>query len=424
MSNMQELKKGIQTALSAARDIAAKAEGENRDFTAEERETVAKCLKDANELKGQLKQAKSDADMVDQIGRLGEGIEFDENGSKRRGPTPAAAEGTIGERFVKSAEWQAFMKRFPGGRIPEATRGLSASPVGFKTLLTGDSSSSVGAFVVPEQTGIYEGLGRYPLTLRQLLSNRKTGSDTVEFVRQVTQVNAAAPVPEANVTTYTGATGQVSGEKPEGGMTFERVSEAVKTLAVWIPATKRALSDAAQLRGLIDQELREDLNEELEEQILSGDGTGENFTGLYNTAGTLTQAYTTDIPTTTRKALTNLMTNGKQRPSAWLMHPADWETIELLKDANDRYYWGGPINRGPATLWGVPVVQSFYATEGLPILGNFNKAVLWDREQANISVSDSHSDFFIRNMIAVLAEMRAAFGVIRPSAFVEVDLTA
>ena len=49
--------------------------------------------------------------------------------------------------------------------------------------------------------------------------------------------------------------------------------------------------------------------------------------------------------------------------------------------------------------------------------------VLWDREQANISVSDSHADFFIRNMIAILAELRAAMGVIRPSAFVEVDLS-
>jgi len=39
-------------------------------------------------------------------------------------------------------------------------------------------------------------------------------------------------------------------------------------------------------------------------------------------------------------------------------------------------------------------------------------------------VSDSHSDFFVRNLVAILGELRAAFAVIRPSAFVEVDLTA
>jgi hypothetical protein len=50
--------------------------------------------------------------------------------------------------------------------------------------------------------------------------------------------------------------------------------------------------------------------------------------------------------------------------------------------------------------------------------------MLWDREQAAISVSDSHADFFVRNLIAILAELRAAFGVIRPPAFVAIDLDA
>jgi hypothetical protein len=58
------------------------------------------------------------------------------------------------------------------------------------------------------------------------------------------------------------------------------------------------------------------------------------------------------------------------------------------------------------------------------ILGAWNKMVVWDRERSTISVSDSHADFFIRNMLAILAEMRAAMGVIRPSGFVTVDLSA
>jgi HK97 family phage major capsid protein len=129
-----------------------------------------------------------------------------------------------------------------------------------------------------------------------------------------------------------------------------------------------------------------------------------------------------DILVTTRKAITNLLMNGKQVPSAFVLNPEDWETIELLKDSEGRFRWGGPIARGPKTLWGVPVAESFFQPQGSAWLGNWSKAVLWDREQANISVSDSHADFFIRNMVAILAELRAAFGVIRPTAFVEVDL--
>lgn len=38
-------------------------------------------------------------------------------------------------------------------------------------------------------------------------------------------------------------------------------------------------------------------------------------------------------------------------------------------------------------------------------------------------MTDSHLDFFVRNLVAILAEMRAAFGVVQPNAFVEIDLT-
>jgi hypothetical protein len=40
--------------------------------------------------------------------------------------------------------------------------------------------------------------------------------------------------------------------------------------------------------------------------------------------------------------------------------------------------------------------------------------MLWDRQQTTLAVSDSHADFFIRNMVAFLAELRAVSGTIRP----------
>lgn len=425
---LKELLEVRQKALEEARAICDRVDQENRDFTAEERQRVHDLLDGATRIKDRIKQLKDDQDLRQRVIELGESITIVDGGGRKSSPVASGVGQTLGERFVNAKAWQDWLKAY-GGRIPDSAKGISSPPVEMgalglfrKDLITGSDPTSAGAFVVPDQTGIYEPLGRYPLTLRDLISVRTTTSDTVEYVRQVTQVTQAAPVPEANVTDYTGYPGEVEGRKPEGSMSFERVSESVKTIAVWIPATKRALSDASQLRGLIDQELRDDLAEELENQILNGNGIGENFTGLANTANTLVQPFVSDILVTTRKAITNLLKNGKQRPTAWLMHPEDWEAIELLKDSEDRFRWGGPLARGPMTLWGVPVVQSFFQTPGTAWLGNWSKAVLWDREQASISVSDSHSDFFVRNMVAILAEMRAAFGIIRPSAFVEVDL--
>ncbi len=439
MKTLKELQEELKKFLTDARDLCDLVDKEKRDFTPEERQKVAGLMEDAKKKKGEIKTIQDDDAMRKSILELGEGIEIlgDGKGGGNGNGRPKGARflsepvhDTLGEAFVQSKAWQDWLKQVaPGGHIADSRKGISSPPLEFKRfgmfrkdLITGASATSAGAFITPEDTGIYEPLGRYPLSLRDLISLRTTTSDSVEFVRQTSQVTQSTPVAEANITDYTGATGQVSGEKPEGAVAFERVTENVKTIAVWIPATKRAISDAAQLRGLIDQELREDVAEELENQLINGDGVGENFTGLANTANILAQAFDTDIITTTRKAITNLLLNGKQIPTAWLLHPTDWESIDLTQDLQGRYYWGGPQAQGPRTLWGVPVVQSFLLTQGTAYLGNWRKMVLWDREQATISVSDSHSDFFIRNMIAILAEMRAAMGVIRPSAFVEVDL--
>lgn len=434
------LKANLQELLEAARDIAAKAEEEERDFTGEERDQVAKLLEEAKDVKAKIREQEKDDDLRKQIEGLS--AEFAKNtgegpGSRRPGAQPGNG-GTLGQRFVTSKEFKQWMAQVaPSGRIPDSVKGLHSPPVEFKSLLrglramgakdlvVGDSDTSAGAFVQTDYTGIYEPLGRFALNILDLISHRETTSDLVEFVRQTTRVQEAATVQEANVTDSDSTeTGAVTGEKPEGTTEFEKVQAAVKTIAVWIPATKRALSDAAQIRGIIDQELQDDLMEELEDQIVNGDGAGENLTGIFNTANVLEQAWDTDILTTARKAITYLQVTGRATPTAWVLHPEDWEAIELETDDNGRYYYAGPQQRGPQTLWGVPVATSQTLTQGTGLLGDFRKAILWDREAASIQVSDSHDDFFIRNMVAILAEMRAAFGLIRPTGFVEVALEA
>lgn len=287
-----------------------------------------------------------------------------------------------------------------------------------KTLITGAGATSGGPLVIPDFQPIVDQRFQRPLTIRDIVTNGQTGSDSLEYVRVTSVTNNAAPVAEAT------ATSGSSGTKPESAMAMERVSESVKTIAHWIPATNRALADAPQLRTLIDNFLRYGLEEELEDQMLTGNGSGENFTGILNVSGTTAQAFDTNILTTTRKARTKVRTVGRATPTAWVMHPTDWESIDLLQDNEARYYYGGPANLGQPRLWGLPVVESEGMTVGTAVVADWRMAILWDRLQTAISMSNAHADFFIRNLVAILAEMRAAFGVIRPSAFVIADLTA
>lgn len=336
---------------------------------------------------------------------------------------------TVGERFASSEAFREWHSRMaPNGVIPETTKGIQSPPMQFGgltelgqiygDLLTGVSSTSGGAFITAAQYLQLTELGRRPLTLRQIVTNLQTSSDLVEYVRVTTETNNAAPVAEA-----TGA-GDGTGMKPESALAFERVSTPVITIAHWIPATKRVLSDASQLRGLIDSFLRYGLEEELEDQIANGSGVGENFTGILNTSGTQAQAWDTNILKTTRIARRKVRTVGRRTPTAYILNPEDWETIDLLQDNEARYFFGGPAAMGSPRLWGLPVIESEAIPVGTGLVGDFSVCVLWDREQASISVSDSHSDFFTRNLVAILAELRAAFGILKPNAIVEIDLTA
>lgn len=425
MNKIEELKEQLKHHLTEAQTIAAKAESEDRDFSDEERAQVTEHMAKAKDAKAGLEKAKADREMRSALKDLGEDIGLNEKQGRGEKRTPSGLivpdeKTSLGETFVKSPEYQALLDMAPNGRFQEKQR-VQSRPVGYKALVTGASDTSGGAWVFNDVLGQRVGLDAFqrPLMLRDVVSSGTTTSDTVEYVRVTGTTNSAAPVAEATDSTGT------SGTKPESGLTAAKVTTPVRTIAHWIPITKRALSDAAQVRTLIDNFLRYGLEEELEDQMIGGDNTGENFEGLANVSGVQAQAWDSNLLTTTRKAKTKVKLVGRSVANAYLLNPSDVEAIDLLQDNEARFYFGGPSGVGTAgTLWGLPVIETEAVPAGTGYVGDFRKAILWDREQASITMTDSHSDFFVRNMVAILAEMRAAFGVIQPSAFVEIDLTA
>ena len=105
----------------------------------------------------------------------------------------------------------------------------------------------------------------------------------------------------------------------------------------------------------------------------------------------------------------------------------DWAAVRLSRESAvtgnvnpGGYLWGAPSMSGPDTLWGRPVVMSLGMTEGTVLTGDFQLGCqLFDREQAAIKVG-TIDDQFVRNMQTILAELRAAFAVFRPTAFCRV----
>ena len=345
---------------------------------------------------------------------------------------------TFGELFTESDAYGEFVKRYAkNGVIPNAVKGVQSNPfsgaVDLKDLITGSSSTSAGAFVQNDRyPTITDLVGDRELTVRDLVTVGSTTSDTVEYVRVTGKTNNAAPVAEA--TSAAGATAPEAagalvpnaggGYKPESALALEVVSTSVKTIAHWIPITKRAAADASQVRTLVDNFLRVGLNEELEDQILTGSGSGENFEGITTAVSQTVGSAGTDIDAIV-DAIRTVRVTGRRKPTALVIHPNDWYSAGFLtaKDGvNGGYLIGDPrasveqLNQ----LWGLQVVVSEAMTENTALVGDFRQAVLWEREGVSLMVSDQHADFFTRNLLAILAEMRAAFGVLDVQAFCEV----
>lgn len=428
-------------AAKAAREIAEKADAEGREMTEAERADFTAKFAEATAKKADADVAKKDADIIKQASELADLVGDPEStkadlDEQLRNPTREQLQKTLGRTIVDSPEFKAMMKPFATG-IPSKAR-IHSDPINVKSfirsksLFTGGSDTSAGAFVTAERTNIVEMLGRRDFRIRDLVSVRTTGSDTVEYVEQTSHTNNAAETAEATTSaapTQDGSTGALikaagGGYKPEGAWAFAIKTANVKTIAEWVPATKRAIADAGQLEGLINDELRKDIEEREDTQLISGGGTGEDLTGIMNWSGIQTQAFSNNLFESVRKGITKARKVGRVVPNGIVMAPEDVEVVDLAQDANDRYYSGGPFAGGPRTLWGYPIVESEAITAGHALVGDFSKAVLWDREQTTVTMTDSHEDFFVRNLVAILAEERVAFAVTRPKAFVDVDVAA
>lgn len=331
---------------------------------------------------------------------------------------------SLGYRFTDSQEYKDWLHAVaPSGVVPEGIRVGSSPAMEAKDLVTGVSTTSAGALVRRDYAPLVD-FPFQPLTIRDVVTVGRTGSDLIEFPRVTGYTSNAAPVAEAT-TPPTSFQQADNGRKPQSSLALEKVTTSVKTIAHWIPVTRRALSDAPQIQTLIDNFLNIGLELELEEQMIKGNGSGENFLGLDNTPNITIQPFDTDIKTTTRKALTKARVIGRaQRISGFILNPYDWEALDLDQDGEDRYYFGGPMVLGQKRLWGQIVVESEAVFQGTGYTGDTKQAVLWDREQATIRMSDGVEDYFVRNLVAILAELRAAFGVFRPPAIVRMDLAA
>lgn len=307
---------------------------------------------------------------------------------------------SMGEQFIESDAYAEIKSR--------GYRGESSS-VEIKDITGG--AASAGALLTPY---LREAILREPdrnLFVRQLLNNVPVNTDAVQIFRELAFDNQAGF-----------QAGQLT-EKPKSDITFESDTVTIETIAHYIIASRQILSDAPRLRAYIDQRLVYGLNLKMDEQILYGDGTGQNFTGLLvdsavQDVGAMAAGVTRIDHV--RDAITKAQQANYYNVNGLVMGPQDWAEIEKAKGDDGHYIWVNVQDGGTPRLWRVPVVVSNAMEEGDFILGDWTMgAALYTREGVSVRTSESHADLFVRNGVAILAEERAALGVELPLAFVK-----
>lgn len=362
------------------------------------RNVAEDALREAKSASGEVKASvKAAADEA--LASMGARVAELEQKAARRGKADADEFKSVGQRFVEDEGFKAI-----GGNA--SWRGRHALEV--KNITSTTAAGTVRADRSPE----FVMLANRRMTIRDLLTPGTTSSNAVEFVREATFTNSAAPVAEAAA-------------KPQSSMTTALSTVNVRTIAHWMRASRQVLADAPQLQSIIDGRLRYGLAFAEEQQLLAGDGTGQNINGLITQATAYSAPFALAGATaidTIRLAL--LQASLAEFPSTGIvMHPTDWARIETTKDSQGRYIIGNPQQGTQPTLWGLPVVATQAITVDKVLVGAFRLgAQIFDREDAVVMVSTEDQDNFVKNLVTVLAEERLALAVYRPTAFVYADL--
>lgn len=330
------------------------------------------------------------------------------------GAAPAARGASMGERFAASSVIEDLRSR-PGGLEGRAAIGSTqgvpvASREEFRALLT-----TPAGVVAPDQAPGIRPLPLVPpLTVLDMVTWGTTDSDTVKWVREKAFDNQA------------GIQANQGDAKNESAIELEPVEFSVQTYAHWLPAAKQALADVSGLRTLVDAKLAWGLRRMLAKEIIDTLTATQGLPSLEKSGATVEHM----VEDLYDSIMTIYDTTGEM-PDAVFANRVDHKALRFARhdkltvgedvEMVGGFMFGPPSIVTPIEIEGVPVLVNPDVTAGSPVVGLWREFGVWLREGVTTSVSDSHEDFFIRNLVAILSEFRAAIGAMELAAFCMVE---
>ena len=308
---------------------------------------------------------------------------------------------TWGEQLITRPEFKAAVDR--GGRDVSLR-----VPIEVKNTIIAD-----GTTVFPmNKPGVIAG-GFVPLTIRAALTSIPVSTNAVNALRENAWTNSAAEVSEG-------------ASKPESDLTFTNYDVNIRTVAHWIKVSNALLADAPAIAGYVDTRLRNGLAQRVERQLLLGNGTSPNLSGLTDSGNFTAYTPTSDdnLADAINRAKYTMWALGYV-PDTVIVNPADWGTLERLREGanSGTYLYGAPGESAPTNPFGLRIVLSAHMTAGYFIVMDSTAAVVYDRQQVTVEMGYVNEDF-TKNLVTIRAEERLALACERPGGIYYGEFTA
>ena len=397
-------------AVKAARDIAAAAMTAGRDLSDDERKSIGAAMEEVSEADRHLKAEAEGAALLERLDGLA--VKDVPDGDKGGDETPAR---TLGDHFVKSVggDGLARLRRTPGGSVgaPEfkaATDGHSTPAAFTGSVLQDVDTTLVRGFRRPLVSDLFSTGTISGTSIKYFVeAGVEGGFGTVAPGGQKPQLHVADPTPVVDSVT------KIAGW-------FDTDDEMVEDVPFWVSELNN--------RGLYLLAVAE------EDQLLNGDGTGSNLTGILKRSGVQSITYAAGkLAEGIFNAITQIQNVTGLSADGVVINPADYQDLRLSKDGNGQYfgggYFAGQYGQGGISLqppiWGLSTVVSPAVPVGGPVVASFKQAAtIYRKGGVRVDATNSDSGKFTKNVVTTRIEERLALAVRVPAAIAQLKVGA
>lgn len=261
--------------------------------------------------------------------------------------------------------------------------------------------------------------------IRDIVPTGSTNSNIIRYVRDLGGEGGPGMVAESAL-------------KPQIDRDLQIFDAPVRKIATYFRVPEEMIEDIPYLQSFLTQIGTNEVMLLEDTQILYGDGTGQNLSGLFINATAFAAGTSVVAAPNQFDVLLAAKKQGrvaKTNPTVALVSPIDMYDMRVKKDTTNNYLFLGGGNgidvNGALNVAGLRIIEHTSVVTGDFLVFDPNTVAIFDRSGTTIRFYDQDQDNAIRNLITIVIEKRLALPIYRTDALIKgtfatavVDLTS